>query len=299
MVIARHTFFDFGPPFNFYELVTVDSTSNGLSVERAMVTPAGDACTQPPSVEIKAVTIPSTMQDLLRGENPCDIPDKDLLKEAKRCKHCLVFSGADITMQVSCGTKERRIRMNVLDKDMFDRRPNTPEHTSWTMAVMSTLDGVLGSSVLDKPMFTLTDAKQASAHAAELDISRNLRSGQFDGFLKSEKPLSSLVIEAEKPLHAPIVALIDSSPALPATMELPSYPPIAKLAHVEGEVSMVFDVTANGQTKNLSFGDKGRLFQSAIAAVVEKWIFPKTTEGYKERITLSFTLNCGIPATVR
>jgi TonB family protein len=299
MVIARHTFFDFGPPFDFYELITVNSTSNGLSVERAIVTLAGDACAQPPSVEVKAAIIPSTMRDLLKGKNPCDIPDKDLQKEAKRCKHCLVFSGADVTMQVSCGTKERSIRMNVLDKDMFGQAPNTPEHTSWTMAVMSSLDAALGPGVLDKPMFALNDSKQPSENITELDISQDLRSGKFDDLFKTEKPLSELALEAEKQPHLPTVKLAESSPAIPITMELPRYPPIARAEHAEGEVSITFDVTADGQTKNLSFGDSGKLFHSTTAAVVEKWTFPKTAEGYKEHITLSFKLNCGVPATPR
>jgi hypothetical protein len=299
ILIARHTFFDFGPPFDFYEVISVDSTSNGLSVERALVTPAGDACTQPPSVEVKTAIISSTMRDLLKGKNPCDIPDKDLRKESKRCKHCLVFGGADITMQMSCGANERKIRMDVLDRDMFAQTPNTPEHTSWTMAVMSTLDGVFGPGVLDKPMFTLGDAKQASVHTPELDISQKLRSGQFDGLFRSEKPLSELALEAEKPLQMPTVVLADSSPAVPITMELPTYPPIAKFAHVEGEVSVNFDVTADGQTKNPSFGDDGKLFQKATAVAIEKWTFPKTADGHKENATLLFKLNCGLPATPR
>jgi len=299
MVIARHTFFDFGPPFDFYEVITVNSNSNGLSLERAIVTPAGDACAQPPSVEVKAVSIPGSMRDLLKGKNPCDIPEKDLQKESKRCKHCLVFSGVDVTMQVSCGTRDRKIRMNVLDKDIFDQAPNTPEHTSWTMHVMSSLDAALGPGVFDKPMFALNDSKQASGQVMGLDISRDLRSGKFDDLFSAEKPVSELALEAEKQPHLPTVILAESSPAIPITMELPGYPPIAKAAHAEGEVSMNFDVTADGQTKNLSFGDSGKLFQSVTAAVVEKWIFPKTTEGHKEHVTLSFKLNCGIPATVR
>jgi TonB family protein len=301
ILIARHTFFDFGPPFNFYEVITVDSTSNGLSLERAIVTPAGDACTQPPSVEVKTAIISSTMRDLLKGKNPCDIPDKDLRQESKRCKHCLVFSGADITMQMSCGANERRIRMNVLDKDMFSQTPDTPEHTSWTMGVTNTLNGALGPGVLDKPIFALSDAKQVSVHASEIAISRNLRSGQFDGLFQSEKPLSELALDAEKPLPTPTIVLTDSSPAVPVTMELPTYPPRAKAARVEGEISMAFDVTADGQTRNLSFTNdqKLKLLQSTTTAAVEKWTFPKTDEGHKENATLLFKLNCGLAATPR
>src|SRR3989442_7695427 len=38
-VIARHTFFDFGPPFDFYELFIASPAVSGTSIERITVTP--------------------------------------------------------------------------------------------------------------------------------------------------------------------------------------------------------------------------------------------------------------------
>ena len=125
-LIARHTFIDVGPPNDFYEIISVRGTSTGTAVERVTLTPAGDACIQRPTVEVAVSSIPDPVGVLLEGCNPCAIPDKSLRKELKRRKHGLVFSGAEISMHVQCGRKERIIRADILDRDMFDPKAATP-----------------------------------------------------------------------------------------------------------------------------------------------------------------------------
>jgi TonB family protein len=290
LLIARHTFFDFGPPFDFYEVITVDSGPNGLDVERALVTPAGNACFSPPTVELKTASMHASMTELLKGQNPCDIPEKDLRKELKRCKHCLKFSGADVTMHASCRGKERAIRMDILDRDMFDPGANTPKQTSWTMTVMSSLDDVLGPGVMEKPMFSPSKPELGSQQV-ETPILRRLRSREFDRLFNSKQPLSELARQAAQPLPSPNIVLLDYSPVAPLEAELPGYPPIAKVAHVDGKVSVSFHVTPDGRTENIYFA-KQTLLQSVTQAAVEKWRFPATTEGHEERITIEFKLNC-------
>jgi hypothetical protein len=129
-VIARHSFIDIGPPFDFYDLTQVKSNSDGLSVERALVTPRGQSCTQPATVESKTVTLHEAMADLLQGRNPCAIPENELRRELKRRGNYPVFSGENVTMQMNCGGRPRRFRMDILDRDLFDSAPNTPANTS-------------------------------------------------------------------------------------------------------------------------------------------------------------------------
>jgi Gram-negative bacterial TonB protein C-terminal len=289
LLIARHTFFDFGPPFDFYEVLTVDTGPDGVNIERALVTPGGDACFQPPTVELKTGTLHTSMSELLEGRNPCDIPEKDLRKELKRCKHCVTFSGADVTMHVSCGGKARAIRMDILDRDMFDPNAGTPKQTSWTMAVMGSLDDVLGPGVMEKPIFDF--GKENAPSQPETPILRRLRSGQFDALFHSKQPLSEFALEAAQPLRSSSVVLEDYSPAAPIEAKLPTYPPIAKAAHVDGKVSMSFHVTPDGRTENLSF-EKQTLMQSVTQAAVEKWRFPESEAGHDEHVTIGFKLNC-------
>ena len=53
-LLGRHTFFDFGPPFDFYEVFSVQSGDAGTSIQRITLTPPGNPCTQPATVETAA-----------------------------------------------------------------------------------------------------------------------------------------------------------------------------------------------------------------------------------------------------
>ena len=167
-LVARHTFFDFGPPHDFYEIISVRGTSSGTTIERVTLTPAGDACTQPPTVETVSSAIPDPVSVVLEGRNPCAIPEKALRKELKRRKQGLVFSGAEISMHIQCAGKERVIRADVLDRDMFDPKAATPENTSWTMRLLTRLDKAFPAGVWDRPVFGgSTEPTRATAPNAD------------------------------------------------------------------------------------------------------------------------------------
>src|ERR1700704_60951 len=50
-VIGRDTFFDFGPPFHYFELLFVNPDGDGTSIERVMLT-AGYKCMLAPKIEV-------------------------------------------------------------------------------------------------------------------------------------------------------------------------------------------------------------------------------------------------------
>src|SRR5271170_7779509 len=83
-VIGRNTFFDFGPPFNYYEVLVVRPEANGSSVVRIMLTPAADECYTPAKIEVATATLDESVQAMLGSTNPCAIPEKELLRESKR-----------------------------------------------------------------------------------------------------------------------------------------------------------------------------------------------------------------------
>jgi hypothetical protein len=129
LTITRHSFIDVGPPFDFYEVIQLTGKNNRTYVQRILVTP-GEACRSNTSVETKTATLDKPLPRILLNKNPCDIPEKALKKERRRCKHCLTFSGQNVTFGVTCSGAERRIGADILDRDLFDRSPDTPENTS-------------------------------------------------------------------------------------------------------------------------------------------------------------------------
>jgi hypothetical protein len=176
----------------------------------------------------------------LGGVNPCTIPEKELRREVKRCKKCLVFSGADVTMQLECRGKLRSIRMDILDRDMFDARPNTPKSTSWSMELMGRLDKTLGGNVLDKPIFAVADPPKATPTASNLDILTDVSNGKYDTLFESRLDKPSVLLKAsQKAVPTPSIVLLSSTPFPPIDPALPNYPPIARAAKVNGTVVVV------------------------------------------------------------
>ncbi|MBI3404425.1 MAG: hypothetical protein HY046_03100 [Acidobacteria bacterium] len=252
--IGIHTFFDFGPPFDFYELLLIRPTATGTAIERITLTPAGDECFMPAKIEIAIGATNESPAEVLGSPNPCKIPDKALRRELKRCKNCLVFSGANVMMQVQCGRATRLIRSHVLDREMFDSAAATPEHTSWTMRLIDRLEKAVGPGVMDKPIFPMPESEEAPSSESDSPTLRELSQGKFDALFNGapDKP-SDVYRAAHKVIPPPTVSLRGSLEISPESLALPKYPPIARVAHIEGPVSIKFELDADGSAITLSF----------------------------------------------
>jgi len=293
VVIAQHSFIDVGPPNDFYELIQLIPKDGGVSVERVLITPEGQQCLQPATVETRVVSMAKTLPELLQGKNPCALSDKELHRELKRCKKCMAFSGMNVTMQASCGTKEREFRMDILDRDMFDASAGTPEHTSWTMKVLSEIDEVSGPGGMDKPIFPVGEEKP-SVPVRETDTVRALSEGKYDRLFGLNTLVSQVVAEAEEPLPPPpTVALISTSPFVPVTSQLPKiYPPIARATRIEGIVTVRFDIDLFGKTSNIAATDGPKMLQGSAIDAVKEWTFPENAFGHSGDAKLEYRLNC-------
>lgn len=294
-IVGRHTSFDFGPPNDYYELFIVTGTANGTSVERMTLTPAADVCTLPAKAEVASATLSEPVSELLGGVNPCAIPKKDLHRELKRCKKCMVFSFAEVAMQVQCGGETRVIRSEILDRDMFDpKRAATPKNTSWTMQLLSRLGGAVGPSAMDKPMFGVWDESQPSTRHRSAEF-QDVGTGKYDMlFSKAPDKLSDLYAAAQKPMPVPTVRLVSSEPFAPEATILPPYPGIARLAHVEGTITLSFFIGTDGRPVNIIFDGGPRLLQGATAKAVSGWKFHNAGSNERVHASMQFKLNCPI-----
>jgi hypothetical protein len=290
--IGRRTFFDFGPPFNFYELFVVRPGAAGTTIERITLTPAADECIAPAKFETATASVAESVSELL-GANPCSISEKSLRRELKRCKKCLVFSGADVTMQVQCGTQVRLIRSAVLDRDMFDPAAKTPENTSWTVQVLQRLDQAVGPGVMSKPMFSIPTKDEPPSESSISPVEQELDIGKYDAlFPATADKASELYHAARTPPVQHTVELVSSSPVAPEVFIPPEYPPLAKITRTRGPVSFTVDVDAAGGTTNLVFESGSKLLYEAVRQAVVRWKFPKDVFGSQIQATIGFGLNC-------
>jgi len=291
--IGRHTFFDVGPPFDFYELLLVRSTGSGSVVQRIILTPPGNACFAPAKIETVSASLTESVSALLGNTSPCAIPEKELRRELKRCKNCIVFSGANITMRAPCGSQSRLIRSDVLDRDMFAVAPNTPEHTSWTMQLLNHLDQALGSGVMEKPAFSVLGEDQATETKLDPEVQRGLESGAFDElFPKEKEKLSSIYSAAQVRLPPPSVQLVGSLPFAPQDPAIPQYPPLARAARIQGLVSFTVFLDTHGNLAAPIFAQGHPLLLEAVREAVRTWKFTDTARGQTISASIQFSLNC-------
>ena len=288
--IARHSFFDFGPPFDVYELFSVRPTPTGSLIERVTLTPPV-SCMQPAGIETAQISVNESVADFLGEANPCTIPAKELRRELKRCKKCMVFSGADVSMQAKCGGQERIIRAQILDKDMFDPSPGTPKNTSWTMQLLSRMDHALGSSVMDRPVFSSPTGGQTSSGNSQM--LQDLTSGKYDALFQGgpHKP-SQLYHMAQEMPRNPDVEVQISPTVRPEVLTLPAYPPIARSARVEGTVIAKFTVIEDGGTSALIFKNGHPILRAAVERAASAWKFPIGAVGQELQATVVFKMNC-------
>lgn len=291
-VIGRDTFFDFGPPCHYVELLLVNPNGDDTSIEPVILT-AGYKCTLPPKVEAAKAKMKQSVADLFGAKNPCTIPAKDLNRELKRRKHHLVFSGANISMQVQCGGQTRIIRSDILDRDMFDPRAGTPENTSWTMGILAQLDHTLAPGVMDKPMITLPGDAGGSAQPPDDPTFRGIATGKYDPLFSgtTDKP-SQIYLSTKEAVSTPTVSFVKSSPFKPILAPLPQYPALPRAASVEGTFTFTVDVQEDGRTTNFAVEKGVPLFRAAMEDASHGWVFPKQAGGQLVTVTVEFALNC-------
>jgi TonB-like protein len=295
-VIARDSFFDFGPPFHYLELFFVGPTESGSSIERILLTPIGSECFQPAKVETASALIKKTPAALLGGTNPCTIPEKELTDELKRRKHGLVFSGVNVVIQVQCGDQTRQVRSDILDRDIYAASPNTPEHTSWTMTLLEQLDKAIGNRVIDKPAFPLPESPNKTQQPRQEASSPNLldvSQGKYDVLFPGTDIKASEVYRAAQILPpSPIVRLIGALDVPPQVFSQPVYPMLAQMVGVEGEVTFDFDIDPNGVPTNLRNDVGPVLLKGAVASAIKSWKFSKDASGQQVKTSFEFILTC-------
>ena len=211
IVLAKAHFIDIGPPFDFYSIYRLTSTNDGTDVEKIAITPPAASCLQP-ATDVSHAHLQQSLDVLFDHKDPCTISEKALRREVKRCKHCLVFSGVHVTAQVHCGGKLRSIRYEVLDRDMFDPRPGTPQGTSRTMTLLSILDEAFGAGDFDRPVFPL---EPLTTHIAPRSKTlQEVASGKYDNLFSGEL-ISHFYRESQLPQKLPQVEIASSSPSAP------------------------------------------------------------------------------------
>ena len=179
------------------------------------------------------------------------------------------------------------------DKDMFDRAPNTPVRTSWTMQLLDRLNEALGPGAMEKPIFSIYESDQAPATVPDSESLKDLAAGKYDALFPgaSDKP-SDLYRAAQIAPPTPSIRLAKDLAIQPLEFALPKYPPLARVAHIQGDVVFKFEIAHDGRTSNFSVMSGYPLLTPSVKDAVERWKFAPGSVGQKADGTIKFATNC-------
>jgi hypothetical protein len=293
IVIGRDSFIDIGPPFNYYDLTFLRSQGEETDVERVSLTPPADTCYPRAEIKVAHVIVHETLSSLLQATNPCTIPEKALKAELKRRKQGLVFSGMNVTIQVECTGRTRVIRADILDRDIFDQHPKTPQYTAWSRSLFEKLDAATGDRPWDTPIFKVSEDVSPVPPTSQSAALQAIADGRFDGiFGESPDRPSALYHLAQNAPRQPFIELTKSDPVRPATYVDPVYPPIAKAAHVHGTVEFHLSVGGGGAVENIMIDAGPKMLWQTVSDASAKWKFSAGDSGKVVQGSIRFGLNC-------
>lgn len=293
--IGVHTYFDFGPPSDFYEILVVRPVADGTLIERITLTP-GSKCQIHAKEEFSSAIVKDSVASLLQI-NPCAISDKALRKELNhRAKQFGGFSGANTVMQVQCGSQRRLLRSAVFDHDWFDEHPNTPKSTRAMDLVVAQLNEHLETRAVDKSttMAALTQ-NAGEAHPDHIPSSSEseVASGKYDDlFPASDEKISDIYRQAQEPAPNPQVTLYHSSLSAPEVFVAPEYSPLAKLVHYQGFVNVGVDVDRDGVPSNPDLHSCPPFLRANVEKAILQWRFQKSEVPYHVDVSLHFDPGC-------
>jgi hypothetical protein len=290
--IGQRTFFDIGPPFNFYELLVVRPNQQGSAVQRILLTPAADKCFAPAKIEYASASLSDTPEMLLADMAPCAIPEKDLMRKPKDCKHCQHFSGADAAIRVRCGTQVRILPAHIFEDYWFNPAAVPPRGTSTILQLQTRLEDALGPGVTEKPLLDLPHDQESSAGPADPELLDRIGNGEYDDlFRKAPDKPSELYRAAHASPPKPTVRLTTIIPFEPEAAVMPAYPRLAEVAKIAGEVTFGAQVNQEGKLVDVVFLTGNRFLQAAVSDAIKSWEFPRDSSSQQIRASISFELN--------
>jgi hypothetical protein len=280
VVIARDSFIDVGPPFYYYDLTFLRSQGENTEVERVSLTPPADACYPRAEIEVAHIILMEALADLLQNVNPCTIPDKALKAELKRRNKGLVFSGMNVSIQIQCSAKTRIIRADILDRDIFDEHPKTPQYTSWSRTIFEKLDKATGQSPWDKPIFAVPDEVPPAAATSPSAALLAIADGKYDEIFGDvpDRP-SAFYRLAQNVPRQPFIEMTKSDPVRPSIYVDPIYPPIAKAARVHGTVDFHLAIAGDGVAKDVTIDSGPKILWQTTSDAIAKWKFSTDDSG--------------------
>jgi len=146
---------------------------------------------------------------------------------------------------------------------------------------------------MDRPIFPVSDEEKKAAPEKDSEALQGIASRKYDSLFQGapDKP-SDLYRAAQIPSPVASIRLVSSTPFQPEAFVQPGYPPIAKLARIEGTVYFTVDVNPDGSSTNFTVESGHPMLRGVTEKVVNGWTFPENAAGQRIHAALKFATNC-------
>jgi outer membrane biosynthesis protein TonB len=159
----------------------------------------------------------------------------------------------------------------LLDRDIFDSHPNTPQYTAWSRTLFDKLDRATSDHPWDKPIFSVSETTPSAPPTSKSVALQAIADGKFDSiFGNSPDRPSALYRLAQNVPRKPSVELMSSEPIHPTEYVDPVYPPIAKAARVQGGVEFHLAIGSDGSAQDIAIESGARMLED-VPRAVESW----------------------------
>lgn len=149
-----------------------------------------------------------------------------------------------------------------------------------------------GEGGLSVERLTVTPAGSPCTRPASVETATGTLKGSLSDLLVGANPCSMLNAQSQKPRVAPTVEILGSPSVRPVSFALPGYPPLARLANVEGDVTFQVNVAADGTVSTFTVVAGVPLLRPTVEAEVKKWKFSPEAAGQTVEFVVRFRTNC-------
>lgn len=316
-----YTFWDNGPAWD-YHIIDVKQQGSDTVVRDILVISERTYCGATCRVKAKTKTLRNTTPDaLVSDNNPCAVDQKELRREIQRSKrarkHMLVFSSAHFGIVADCGGKEVVLHLPMVP---FGTVPQRSPQIARSYELLREVEiRVFGTDEVFKSSGETSilpglegDNPSSSDDLLGESLLSELRSGSFDRALCDnwkngacaddwlQSDLKSYIPLSARP--QPTVMLIEPNDHDFVVFRPPGYPPLAKMAGIEGKVVIELQVdSVTGSVSDVKVITGHPLLQTAALEAARKWQLRPTGSTGSTRIVravLEFERNCpGTPST--
>ena len=126
----------------------------------------------------------------------------------------------------------------------------------------------------------------------EPSILKDIASGKYDGIFVGGDLPSVMYRDAQETIGQPIIQLISSTPVMPQEMKMPYYPPIAKMASVDGHVVFDFKIGDDFKPTELRMKSGPKMLEQTSKDAISAWKYCSASNGQDVEVVIAFNLNC-------